>query len=81
MHFAPTLALGFFLASAPLLADQVASSIPQYSKRQLSDCMLKRMSSDRSLSYNDAAKTCKDQLRGNKTDAALSNTNSRKPVS
>jgi hypothetical protein len=80
MRFAfPTLAFGFVLASAPLLGAEGAASMPQYSKRQLADCMLKRMSSDRTVSYNDASKVCKDQLRGSKTDAALSNTNTPKP--
>jgi hypothetical protein len=30
--------------------------------RQLSDCMTKRMAASRTISYNDAAKVCKDQL-------------------
>jgi hypothetical protein len=66
------------LASAELLAGESATP-PQYSRRQLADCMTKRMYSDRTLSYNDAAKACKDQLRGKKTDAALNNV--PKPVS
>jgi hypothetical protein len=77
-HF--TLACGLLLASRPLLAGDLAAAPPPYSKRQLSDCMLKRMYSDRTLSYNDASKACKDQLRGKKTDAALSNANTPKPV-
>jgi hypothetical protein len=82
MRSAPmTLAFGFFLASTPLVAGEFAASPATYSKRQLSDCMLKRMYSDRTLSYNDASKACKDELRGSKTDAALSNTNTPKPVS
>jgi len=65
-------------ASAELLAAESAAP-PQYSRRQLADCMTKRMYSDRTLSYNDAAKACKDQLRDKKTDAALNNV--PKPVS
>jgi hypothetical protein len=43
--------------------------------------MLKRMNANRTLSYNDASKACKDQLRGTKTDAALKYSTVRKPVS
>jgi len=32
-------------------------------KRQLSECMSRRMSADRSLSYNDARRVCKDRLQ------------------
>jgi hypothetical protein len=67
------------LLSAPILAEESANTAPQFSKRQLADCMTRRMYADRTLSYNDAAKACKDQLRGRKTDAALNNT--PKPVS
>jgi hypothetical protein len=79
MRFAATLAFISLLASAPLLAAESASSAPSFSKRQLADCMTKRMYANRAVSYNDAAKACKDQLRGNKTDAALNN--APKPVS
>jgi hypothetical protein len=81
MRPAPTIfALTLLLASVPLLAGEASATHAAYSKRQLSDCMLKRMYSDRRLSYNDASKSCKDELRGNDTGAALSNTNTPKPV-
>jgi len=32
-------------------------------KRQLSECMSRRMSADRSLSYNDARRVCKNRLQ------------------
>ena len=32
-------------------------------KRQLSDCMSRRMGADRTLSYKDAMRTCKDRLQ------------------
>ena len=73
-----TLALSLILASAPLVAADLSTSAHTYTRRQLADCMSKRMSSDRTLSYNDAAKACKDELQGSKTDAALSKTS--KPV-
>jgi hypothetical protein len=75
MRFATsTLAVALCLASAPLFAGDGASSTAPYSRRQLADCMWKRMSASRTVSYNEASKACKDRLRGNKTDAALSNT-------
>ena len=79
MRGAFTLAICFFIASAPVLAAESVSAATTFSKRQLSECMSKRMIANRTLSYNDAAKACKDQLRGNKTDAALNN--APKPVS
>jgi hypothetical protein len=79
MRGAITLAFSLFLASAPLLAAESMSTATSFTKRQLADCMTKRMYANRTLSYNDAAKVCKDQLRGNKTDAALNNT--PKPLS
>jgi hypothetical protein len=74
-----TLAFSLVLASAPLVAADLPAPSHVNSKRQLADCMTKRMYSDRTLSYNDAAKACKDELQGSKTDAALSK--APKPVS
>ncbi len=75
-----TLALTCCLVSTVLLAGEAVATSTPFSKRMLSDCMSKRMYSDRTLSYNDASKACKDQLRGNKTDAALSSATTPKPV-
>jgi hypothetical protein len=61
------------------LASGGANPAPQISRRQLTDCMTRRMSASRTLSYNDAAKACKDRVRGRNNDAALNN--SPKPVS
>lgn len=76
-----TVALSFMLASAQLVAADPSNSTASHVSRrqQLADCMTKRMYSNRTLSYNDAAKACKDELQGSKTDAALSKT--AKPVS
>jgi hypothetical protein len=41
-------------------------------KHQLSDCMSRRMGADRTLSYNDALRTCKDRLQPTK-EALASN--------
>ena len=83
-----TPAAGFYFAIASLVlgagevtAGEVAGSAPPSAKRQLHDCMLKRMNDDRTLSYNDASKACKDQLRDGKTDAALRGSNLPTPVS
>jgi hypothetical protein len=37
---------------------------------QVVDCMRKRMSSDRRISYNEAAKTCKDEVHRRFEDAS-----------
>jgi hypothetical protein len=41
-------------------------------KHQLSECMSKRMSADRSLSYNDAMRACKERLQPPKDLASIS---------
>lgn len=75
----PLAAIALVLCSVRLFAAESANPAPQISKRQLADCMTRRMYTDRTVSYNDAAKACKDQLRGRKTDAALNS--APKPVS
>ena len=42
-------------------------------KRQLSDCMTKRMSADKGLSYNDARRVCKERLQPPKDTLASIN--------
>jgi hypothetical protein len=80
MRFATiTLAFGLTLASVPLIAADSSAPSHALGRRQLADCMTKRMAADRTISYNDAAKACKDELQGSKTDAALSK--APKPVS
>jgi hypothetical protein len=39
------------------------SSPSRISRHQMVDCMMKRMSADKGLSYNDATKACTDQLK------------------
>jgi hypothetical protein len=53
--FAGTHALGDESASQPRMSDRHAVA-------QLVDCMKKRMSYDRDASYNEARKTCRDQI-------------------
>jgi hypothetical protein len=64
-------ALGLVASTSPLLAEDSVNPTSPLTRRQLADCMIKRMNANRTLSYNDAAKACKDQLRGRKSDAAL----------
>jgi hypothetical protein len=71
----------FIIGGDLVFATSSADTAAQISRRQLADCMLKRMTSDRTLSYNDASKACKDQLKGSKTDAALNKPAPSKPVS
>jgi hypothetical protein len=42
-------------------------------KRQLSECMSKRMSADKGLSYNDARRVCKERLQPAKDTLASIN--------
>ncbi|HEY2781351.1 MAG TPA: hypothetical protein VGI90_11275 [Steroidobacteraceae bacterium] len=53
--------------SLVLLGSQAASAAPEsraiIAKHQLSECMTKRMSANRNLSYNDALRTCKERLQ------------------
>jgi len=42
-------------------------------KRQLNECMSKRMSADKNLSYNDARRVCKERLQPPKDTLALIN--------
>ena len=43
------------------------------------DCMTRRMSADRTLSYNEAVKRCKEQMKTK--DAAVISSNPAKPAS
>jgi hypothetical protein len=47
-------------------------------RRQLMDCMTKQMSASRTISYNEAAKVCKDQLKSRNDSVAVNNVT--KPV-
>jgi len=50
------------LAGAQALAAD-PSSPSRISRHQMVDCMMKRMSANKALSYNDAAKACINQLK------------------
>lgn len=63
-----------------ILAGSVAAGAASYAqepnsealigKRQIASCMSRRMAADRLLSFNAAAKICKDQVKSRKTDTA-----------
>jgi hypothetical protein len=71
------LALAIAMAGAVVVSTQAAAGDwkgqPVASKRQMIsqviDCMRKRMGSDRLISYNEAAKRCKDEVT-HRLDAA-----------
>ncbi|HEX3948390.1 MAG TPA: hypothetical protein VHW95_00910 [Steroidobacteraceae bacterium] len=50
-----------------LLGSQAATAAPEsravIAKRQLSECMMRRMSANRSVSYNEAMRVCKERLQ------------------
>jgi hypothetical protein len=58
-----------------LMAAQTVAAQPEkpavIARHELSECMSKRMSSDRSLSYNDAMRACKERLQPPKDLASI----------
>ena len=58
-----------------ILAAQTTAALPEspaaIAKHQLSECMSKRMSVDRSLSYNEAMRVCKERLQPPKDLASI----------
>jgi hypothetical protein len=50
------------LMGAQALADDSATH-SRNSRRQLADCIIKRMSASRMVSFNDATRACKDQAK------------------
>lgn len=58
-----------------LFGAQTSSARPEsravIARQQLSECMSKRMSANRNLSYNDAMRTCKARLQPPKDLAAV----------
>ena len=68
---------GVLLMVAQAIADP--RSQPRTPRRQLMDCMTRRMSADRTLSYNEAVKRCKAEKKIK--DAAIPSGNPAKPAS
>jgi hypothetical protein len=70
------------VTSALLMVGQACAdpgNRPQTPRRQLMDCMTRRMSADKTLSYNEAVKRCKQQMKTK--DAAVISSNLAKPAS
>jgi hypothetical protein len=67
--------LNAIACSSLLLGAQTIGAQPEspavIAKHQLSECMSKRMSADRNLSYNDAMRSCKERLQPPKDLAAI----------
>jgi hypothetical protein len=59
-----------FVAHSTLAQPQNAAVI---AKRQLNECMNKRMSADKNLSYNDARRVCKERVQPPKDTLASIN--------
>jgi hypothetical protein len=64
--------------SSLILGAQIAGAQPKsaavIAKRQLFECMTKRMSANRTLSYNDAMRACKERLQPPKDVASINPT-------
>lgn len=61
--------------SGLILGAQAVAARPEsaavIARQQLSECMTKRMSANRSLSYNDAMRACKERLQPPKDLASI----------
>jgi hypothetical protein len=66
--------IGALLLGAQAVA--VDSTNPPTARRQLMDCMNRRMSANKTLSFNQATKVCKEQQKAK--DAALASNNLQK---
>jgi hypothetical protein len=67
---------GILLVVAQAIADPKRP--PPTARRQLLDCMSQRMSADKALSYNEAAKRCKEQTK-NKGATIISSNPAKSP--
>jgi hypothetical protein len=70
---------GAMLVCSAALADD-STNHPRNSRRQIADCIIKKMSADRMVSFNDATRACKDLAKSQDENELASNT-SAKPVS
>ncbi len=62
---------GMIFVAAHALAGNSRSQAAM-NRRQVAECMSKRMSADKAISYNQAAKVCKDQAKKQNGQLALS---------
>lgn len=68
-RFMATALCGALLAGAHALAAPPASQA-LIIKRQINECMVRRMGANRTLSYNDAMRTCKERAQPAKESLA-----------
>lgn len=54
----------------PALAARPPMTVKQQTIAKTIDCMRKRMSTDKAVSYNEAAKICNDQIRKQRDQSA-----------
>ena len=71
---------GAMLICSEALADDATSHARSNSRRQIADCIFKKMSANRMVSFNDATRTCKELAKAQDENELASNT-SAKPVS
>ena len=71
---------GMIFVGAQALADNPRSQAAM-NRRQITDCMSKRMSADKAESYNEAAKRCKGQMKRPNDQLALSTPTKEKGIS
>jgi hypothetical protein len=69
-RFLKAIACGSLILGAPTIGARPESPAV-IAKHQLSECMTKRMSANRSLSYNDAMRACKERLQPPKDLASI----------
>jgi hypothetical protein len=69
---------GVLLMDAQALAEDPTAH-PRNSRRQIADCIIKRMSANRMVSFNDATRACKDVAKA-QDDSNLASNAPAKPV-
>jgi hypothetical protein len=79
-HFLNVLAAGSLMLGAQTIGAQPESPALM-AKRQLSECMTKRMSANKTLSYNDAMRACKERVQAPKDTLASINQSETEPKS
>jgi hypothetical protein len=75
--FAVIATMGALAIGAEALAVNSASP-STLARRQLADCVTRQMSASKTISYNEATKACKDQLKSRKDSVAANN--ATKPI-
>jgi len=73
---AGAVAMGNTVMGDPALATNNTVARQAQYRRALADCMKKRMGASRTISYNDAAQVCKDQMKPER-DALEANNEAR----